>query len=201
MGTGVILQLDATELNEKLGELKRALGEEGYRRLMTRTFREVGRKSKNIIYKAVNEKYVAKRGFVYRAIKSPKIGSDTCIIPVSGPRGGIGSEYTATGSAPGWKIHAYDVNAKILRAGASKLPHKLASYGSKPPFRNSKAKKGGFAKNVFTRSAGARFPVEKVAGIAVAQMPLNRAENRTADELLEYAEKRLEHNFVFMFKG
>ena len=201
MSNGVILQVDTTDLNEKLEILKDALGEDGYRRLMTRTFREVGRKSRNIVYKAVNEKYVAKRGFVYKAIKKPKIGSDTCIIPISGPRGGIGSDYSATGSAPGWRIHAYDVNAKILRAGASKLPHRLVSYGSYPPFRNSKAKRGGFAKNVFTRKVGARFPVEKVSGIAVAQMPLNRAENRTADELLEYAEKRLEHNFVFMFKG
>lgn len=195
----VILNIDSSDLNEKINIMRDALSEEGFNRLMVRTFNEVGKKSRYLIYQGVKPDYVVKRGWVYKSIDSAKISVGdgvNCIIPLNGNRGIIGTDFSAAGGASGRKVRRYRVKSNIVTAGTSTMPKKMSHQGDQPPFRNL-----AYSKVTFTRKGKARLPIARVAGLALPQMPLNRAENETANQLLEYAMKRLDHNFGYMFKG
>ena len=93
----------------------------------------------------------------------------------------------------------------------------MTHQGGQPPFRNigerttykknpnkklkrpmvTKKSKGG--SGVFTRAGKSRLPIEKVSGIAVPQMPLNRSRGVTENRIIALAEKRVVHNFSNLF--
>lgn len=198
MGGKFNLMIDASDLTDKMNTIREVLSDDGFKRLMERTFREVAKKDRTIIYKAVKQDYVVKQGWAYQSIDSAKItvgNGVSCIIPLHGERGHIGQTFPATGSRRGWHIRSrYKVKAKIVTANVSVLPDEM-EFGF-PPFRNMPSSLGKVA---FTRKGKGRHPIVSVAGLAFPQMPLNRSEDKTADGLLEYAMDRLDHNFGFMF--
>lgn len=190
--------VDTSDLQGVMAEMRKALSHEGFVKLMRWTFTDVAKSARRLIYQAVKEEYVAKRGFIYAGIQNPKVtvggGGVSCIIPLAGPRGGIGSDYTASGGARGWKIRRYKVKAKIVRGGTSVMPPQMSSYGGQPVFRNLSWKK-----IAFTRAGKGRLPIMKVVGIAMSQMSLNRSADSTVEKLHNKTAERLEHNFMRLF--
>ena len=122
----------------------------------------------------------------------------SCVIPIRGHKGSIGGFYGASGGAHGWRAARrgrYKVNAKILRGKVSTLPAVMSHQGGNPPFRNLGSKLGGVT---FTRKGKARFPIAKVVGIAVPQMPMNRAQAAVQENIQSFLMERLEHEHAQM---
>ena len=169
--------------------LQGILTREQFEKLMFRTFREVGQKSKKMISDEVRKEYEAPAGWVKSNIKHFRLTFGggfpvTCIIPISSTKGIIGKTFKLSG-------RKRKISAKIVKGGVSTLPPKMENQGGNPPF---------VAKGMaFTRRTKKRFPIVRVAALAVPQMPMNRSKPGVTSALLEYTQQRLEHNFMYMF--
>lgn len=217
----VYLYVDASELSDLLQMMASRLTPGQFDRLMRRSLNEVGKRGKKIIREAIQMEYYASTAWVNRSIRGAKIegggGSILCRIPVISEKGGIGGEFSAGGGAYGWNPPPYRITAQIVKSGTSTLPPEMTHQGGQPPFRNigerttykknpnkklkrpmvTKKSKGG--SGVFTRAGKSRLPIEKVSGIAVPQMPLNRSRGVTENRIIALAEKRVVHNFSNLF--
>ncbi len=193
LGVNANLNVDMSDLQRVIDFLRGIMTQEQFERLLYRTFGEVGRKSKTIIARAVRQEYEAPYGWVQSNIGHYQLSMGgampvTCKIPLKGARGVIGPRFKASGGRRGRPLVA-----SIVKGAKSRLPAVMEHQGGQPPFMN-----GGVA---FTRKTSARLPIVRVVGLAVPQMPLNKSKPETEQQLLDYAGKRLEHNFYFMLGG
>lgn len=215
------LYIDASELTELLDSMASKLTAREFDMLMRRSLNEVGKRSKKIIREAIQAEYYASTSWVNSSIRSAQIegggGSILCRIPIISEKGGIGGQFSAGGGAYGWNPPPYRITAQIVKDGTSTLPPEMSHQGGQPPFRNigerttykknpnrklkkpvvEKSGKGGGI--VFTRAGKSRLPIEKVSGIAVPQMPLNRSRGITESRILSLTETRVVHNFSHLF--
>lgn len=191
---GVYLEIDASELTDRIERLHNLLQPDKFQRIMY----DIYKRSAGTIRKAVKtdlpHQYVIKPGEVGSAIGSPRITGWSCSIPVRGPKRKIGPQFKAGGGrVHGWdtlRRGKYNVTAKIVKAGQSTLPGTMSSYGGQPPFRNWGSK---LMPQVYTRAGKARGPILPVSGIAIPQMPMNRSRDEVQKDVLDTMKKRLEH--------
>lgn len=152
---------------------------------ISRGVHQTGDKAKEIVTKAIDSKYFGGTGFIEQAIKPPQKQFMSCVIPIKGSKGGIGSVFGAGGStgnvkAKG-KLRKYQLKkglklaAKIVRGQTSILPSTMSHQGGNPPFMI-----GG---QVVTRRTSKRVPVVRVVGLAVPQMAENRARKKIEKDL------------------
>lgn len=197
------IEIDTSDLDRMLDTMKMQVTPEKFDRIMRRTLNEVGNRSKAPITKAILAEYEAPKNWVRGAIKRADLsgggGSVDCKIPVISVKGNVGSTFKAYGGHPGWHPPKYRVSAEIVKGKVSMLPANMGHQGGQPPFRNTKAAK--LNNLVYTRSGKERLPIERVSALAVPQMPLNRAKDETVKAVSLILEKRVEHNFAFMFGG
>lgn len=215
------LYIDASELTGLLEMMASKLTPEQFDTLMRRSLNEVGKRSKKIIREAIQVEYYANTSWVNSSIRNARIegggGSILCRIPIISKKGGIGGQFSAGGGAYGWNPPPYRITAQIVKDRTSTLPPEMSHQGGQPPFRNigvrttskknqnrklkrpvvEKNSKGGSI--VFTRAGKSRLPIEKVSGIAVPQMPLNRSRGVTENRIMALTEKRVIHNFSHLF--
>lgn len=221
------LAVDISDLNRLKKQMQADLTDQGFDKLMRRTMRECGAHTRTFTSKEVRKHYAVNNSFVKPGIKKYRLsgggGNITCTIPISGPKGHIGGTFAASGGWYGWNPKPYTVRAKILKSKTSELPAKLSDQGGQPPFRNlggsgkkfvGKANKklqqklklskhwpGTPGAIVFTRKGPEfRAKIVPVPALSVAQMPMNRARPGIENEIIRYAEQRLNHNFNYMFK-
>lgn len=191
-GGGAYLYIDASELQRKIATLRGVLSTAGFNRVITRTFNEVGRKSRTLIAKEVQKDYAVTQKWVKSQIGGYTLGNGVgggvvCVIPLSSHKGTIGGRFKLSGRKRA-------ITAKILKKGLSTMPARMKNQGGNPPFYIPKY--GA----VFTRRTSERTPIVRVVGLAVPQMPLGRSENNVSTTLLNFGMERLEHNFVFMLE-
>lgn len=198
-GAGIYLEVDASELNELIEELRGKLTPEKFNQRMYGIFRRVPGHVRKILKEDLPHQYHVTGGQVASAVGGANVsfggGGVGCSIPVTGPRGGIGGFYSASGGRHGWnaaRYGAYRVKGKVVKAGISTLPATLPSYGGQPPFRNLGSKLGGLT---FTRAGKDRFPIMKVVGIAIPQMPKTRSQSEVQADIKAYLEERIAHEF------
>lgn len=215
------LYIDASDLTGLLESMASKLTPGQFDFLMRRSLNEVGKRSKKIIREAIQAEYYASTSWVNSSIHNAQIegggGSILCRIPIISEKGGIGGQFGAGGGAYGWNPPPYRITAKIVKSGTSTMPPVMSHQGGQPPFRNigerttykknpsrklkkpviEKSGKGGSI--VFTRAGKSRLPIEKVSGIAVPQMPLNRSRGITESRILALTESRVVHNFSHIF--
>lgn len=201
-GKQIYLEVDASDMNEKVMRLQAVMKPEAFEKAMYGVFKRTGGHVKTILKKDIPPKYNVKPGEVGSTVQPPVValggGGVGCSIPVVGPRKPIGGRggFPAHGSKKGWlavQSGHYDVTADIYRGQRSTLPARLPQYGGNPPFRNIPSKLGGSTR---TRAAGVGFPpnnypIPKVMGIAIPQMPLNRAEPAVQKDIAQYMEGRV----------
>ena len=190
------IYVDMSELESTIEHLRLVLTRDQFEKVMYRTFGEVGRRSKTMIGREVVQDYAVTQQWVKSQIGSYQLsfGGEfpvTCKIPLKGHKGSIGGRFAL--SSPARSRRQGRVRARIVRAGVSTMPQRMDNQGGNPPFVAN-----GVA---FTRRTKARFPIVRVVGLGVPQMPLNRSEEKVKDALLDYAGQRLEHHFQRMIKG
>jgi len=68
----------------------------------------------------------------------------------------------------------------------------MKNQGGNAPFVGGGGRINGL---VVTRRTKERYPVVRVVGLGVPQMPLNRSEEKVQNAIRDLLDKRLEHNF------
>ena len=200
----VTIEIDTSELDFMIDGLKKRLTSEQVNRVMGQVMHETGEHMKTVLKREIPEHYYVTPGEVGKAVGRARVtsgaGGTGCIIPVEGPRRSIGGGFPASGGSHGWKsVHRkYRVKARIVKGAQSTLPEKMNNYGGQPPFRNLGSKLGA---QVYTRGAKGRLPIKKVVGIAIPQMPANRAREDVERALKYYLYKRMEARLVALVRG
>ena len=206
MAKSVYLEVDASELNSEINRLKSVMTPQQFDRAMYGIFQRTGTHVKTILRKDLPVQYNIKSAEVGKAVQKASVsrgGSGTgCTIPVVAPRRKIGhGGFTAYGGRKGWASLTsghYDVTAVIYRGKRSKLPGHMKQYGGKPPFRNIGSSLGGLT---MTRSGDARLPIEKVMGIAIPQMPMNKSKPEVQNDIKDYMFQRMEHRLQALIRS
>lgn len=206
MAAPFYLDIDITDAKNTLNALALVHTPEELQTIYKRAIRRVAGTVRRIVSSDVPQHYVVSSGQVRQAIGSPKFGgmiSFSCVIPIRDHRGSIGGRYKATGGLPGWASLTsghYDINAAIVRGGTSRLPTNMSHQGGQPPFINTSAPKlNGVA---FTRKGkdqpGQKAPISAIVGLAIPQMPMNRAQGDVQREIMSALIDRLEREHAYM---
>lgn len=193
-GMSTYLWIDTSEVQGTVDMMRGKLSPENFQALMYRTLKEVGNRAKTPIKRAVASEYEVTQGWVSSAMGSPRmsVGDGVqCIIPVDGTRGTIGREFSASGGRKGKRGYALKMRAHIVKGQTSILPEKMSHQGGNPPFMVNSIG--------MTRKTKARYPLARVVGLAVPQMPINRAKPEVQQAIIELLEKRMIHNLEHMF--
>ena len=203
----VYLDIDVSDAQELIKALRAAHSPENFSTIMRRAITRTGNHVKTIVAKDASKHYNITQRRIKQDIGNPQMGASAgslgefgCSIPIKGTRIAIGGDFKASGGKRGWSgIKAgkrYKINAKILKGSTSTLPEEMSHQGGNPPFRNLSASRLNGV--TFTRKTKERFPIARVAGIAVPQMPMNRAKDEIQKDTADMLMKRLEaeHNFI-----
>ena len=189
---GVDIRIDASQALQKLSEAQKMLSPDRCREYMRLTLTDTGRAAKSVISDTVVEDYVVTKSWAADKVGYPQVsGGLTVIVPVHGSRGVIGPTYPIAGASGGKKKRR--IKANIVRSGVSTLPTKMSNQGGNPPF---------IAKGmVYTRRSGKRYPIVRVVGLGVPQMPINRSQAKIEKKLLAEMEKSATRHFGRLFGG
>lgn len=165
------LEVDASEVVRLANELAEHVGQERAQKILDRTLWKTAKTLKAPISKELRNVYAAKASFIKDGIQNPVFEADTCVIPLSGARGIIGTDFPRKGTRKNIKV-------EILKGKASSLPPVIPHQGGNPPFRAGKG--------VRTRKTDASRPAPRVPGIALPQMPMPPAKgNKPVERVIE----------------
>lgn len=222
------LNIDMSDVYEKLNEMKQVVGEKNAAKILYWTVKDSARHIRAKLSPILRKEYQSRAMTIRGSIGQAKInGAMSCVIPIENARNIIGgSDFPLDGSTtrvvkgnatrrkkaleagkkpkPGKK---YKIRAKILKKGVSTMPDVMpgagrSSYGDQPPFLMPvKSKAGPTGKYiVMTRKGKAKLPIIRVVGIGVPQMPLNRSRAAVEDDIADFAMDRLVHHYEAVLK-
>lgn len=194
MAQAYSIHIDASKALQTLSEVQKLLSPNKCRELLRYTLTDVGRATKSIVGDTVVEDYVVTKSWASDKVGFPQVGGGsglTVTVPVRGARGVIGPLYPIAGTSGGKKNRR--VKANIVRSGVSTLPKKMDHQGGNPPFIG----KG----MVFTRKTSKRYPIVRVVGLGVPQMPLNRSKEKIENKIVSEMEKSVTRHFGRLFGG
>lgn len=217
------LNIDMSDVYEKLNEMKQVVGEKNAAKILYWTVKDSARHIRAKLSPILRKEYQSRAMTIRRSIgKAIMTGEMSCVIPIENTRNIIGGDdFPLDGSTtrvvkgnerrrkkaieagrrpkPGKK---YKIRAKILKKGVSTMPDVMpgagrSSYGDQPPFLMPvKSKTGPTGKHiVMTRQGKEKLPIIRVVGIGVPQMPLNRSRAAVEDDIADFAMDRLVHHY------
>lgn len=199
---GVYLEIDASELTGEIERLRAIMKPEKFEQAMYGIFQRTGGHVKTILKQDLPPYYYVTGGEINDAVRTPRVsttfGTVGCTIPIVAPRKNIGTGYSATGYRRGWRSVTsgrYRIKARIVKSGESNLPFSMDAYGGMAPFRNMPSRLGRLA---FARKGTPRLPIQRVTGIGIPQMPMNRAQQQTQEDILQYMRQRIEQRIRSM---
>ena len=200
----VAFSVDASEVEHLIKTMESVLTPERFQRVMYGIYKRTGNKVKKILKDDLPPKYEARPGEINNVVKNPKIsggitGGYGCNIPLIDKRKKLGrgrsQTFPARGGAHGWNIpkKGYKVSATIVKGQKSVLPETIPAIGWKP-FRNYNAAK--LNDLIFARvSQDPHAKIKPVTGIAIPQMPMNRARPEVEKDIEQFFEQRVYHEF------
>ena len=229
MATRPYLNIDMSDVYEKLKEIRQVVGDKNAEKILYWTVKDTAGHIRKTLSPILQKEYQSKAMTIRGSIGQPEMkGAMSCVIPVENARNIIGGKdfpldgsttrvvnnnrtrrkkAIAAGKKPKPSKPLKQINVKILKKGVSTLPHIMpgegrSSYGDQPPFLMPVTSKAGATGKyiVMTRKGKEKLPIIRVVGIGVPQMPLNRSREEVKDDIAEYAMKRLVHNYEAVLK-
>jgi len=204
MAGGVYLDIDISDAQAMIDALRAVHTEREMNQLLYRACSRTGARVKTILKTELPKDYEVKPTWVGSHVGKPvtQIGGGglgvSCVIPSDGMRGSIGGMFNASGGAHGWNAkrgRRYKITTKLIKGQRSTLPSEMSHQGGNPPFRNLGSRLNGVT---FTRVGKDRFPIVRVVGLGVPQMPLNRSKDDVQEEIMDTLMKRLEHEHAYI---
>lgn len=202
-GLNLEITIDKQDTIDLINKLHDCMSDQQFKQAMYGVFKRTGGHVKKVLREDLPKEYYVKAGAINSAVQSPQLsmggGSVGCVIPIKDHRGSIGGRYSASGGAHGWaSLHKkYRVKGRIVKGGQSTLPAKW--HSGQAPFRNLSAKSLNGV--TFARAGKARFPIKKIVGIAIPQMPTNRSEQDVQKDIREYLEAQIEKRFMQLMRA
>ena len=219
------LEIDISDLNDLIHEVKRMHTPENYRKVIIRAFRRAERARdgcRRTISQGIRKEYNVTDSWIRSQIKYARIGfgSSTdgevhCSIPISGTRGWHGRQFKLTnannrGIPKNFTGKRYKIYSRVYKnKGPSELPAVMKNMGGQPPFISTTSQKKGAERNqlaenlngaVMTRRGKSRLPIDKVVGIGVPQMPMNKSRDYIQARFIEVLAERIEHEHKYMMQ-
>lgn len=209
----VDLEIDASDMKDMINKMREVMKPQQFENAMAGIFRKTGRHIKVTMGKTLPKKYSVTSKNAKEVVGNQKMtngaGGVGVVIPLKDTRKGFAlnqssRNFASSGGLNGWATltsKPYRIKVKVLKGKMAKLPARMpANYGGQPPFRNTSARKPGFASAVFTRTGKGRFPIRKVTAIAIPQMPMNRSKDDVQQEIKAFMEKQMEDRFNAMLR-
>lgn len=191
-----ILVIDTKQVARLLDIMQNTLGSEWRNKSIYWALRRTAVTVKSEISKEIRKKYNAKARDIKKSITGEKIiskGPDTRLyLDLEAVRGKLGLNYKATPSAA---AIARQSTAKKFRSYGRVKARILVEKASRFPPDTFVIRSGKLAGKYMTRVNGNRAVIRPAVGIAIPQMPLNRAAAGIQQKALETLEKRLMHEF------
>ena len=200
----VYLRVDTSDAQALIEKMKAVHTQKEFELLMYRAFRRTGAKVKTILATEIPKSYEVNPSSVRRTVGAPRTpfgggAAVNCCIPIDGKRHSIGGEFSARGGARGWNVikgRRYKITARIIRGTTSTLPEEMKNIGDEPPFRNYSAPT--LNRVAFSRKGKGRLPIQKIVGIGIPQMPMNRSKDDVQDEIVTHLMGRIEHEHRYL---
>ena len=200
MAVNNTLYIDVSELQKAADAMRLALSPAGAQRMLHDTIVDTGRRVKTIIGQEVPRAYEVKKSWVRRQVGAPRFGGEgelSAEIPLFGARGVHGGTFHATGGLRS-RTGRNPVHVRIVNGRTTTLPPVMSHQGGQPPFRNPRSRRLGNV--VFTRKTARPYPIARVAGLSLPQMPMNRSREDVERDIYDYMARRLAHHFDRMLK-
>lgn len=128
------MEIDASDLQDKITRLQANMTEAQFERAMYGIFQRTGRHVAQILRKDLPQKYEVKPGDISASVKSPQLsmgfGGVGCSIPIRAVRGKIGSQYRASGGAHGWNSVKRKYKVKGIIPAKYRVPGAAIFWGS-----------------------------------------------------------------------
>lgn len=204
MAEGHYVDVDVSDILKKAELLKSLMTPKEGEAMVYAAFKRVGGHTRKIMKQDLPRHYEIAATPVGQAVGNARvrrqIGGVECLIPIKGKRGTIGGRFRADGGAAGWACvgHKYRIRARMVKGERSTLPEQMEHQGGQPPFINTTAPKLHGA--AFTRVGRDQKPIVRVAGLAIPQMPMNRAEDDVQEDLRDYLNTRIEAEFKWRMR-
>ena len=198
MGEMHYLAIDISDLQAKIDVLKSGLTRERADRALHDVCVDTAKSVKTIVGRAVPMEYDVKQSWVKAGIGHWEEGGGlqtSVVIPLSGVRGVIGGTFKKKGKrGRPKKGRRYKLGAKILKGKWSTLPETMSHQGGQPPFVGNGI--------ILTRKyKGRAYPVVRVVGLGMPQMPLNQSKEEVMKQIHDKMSERLDHHIDRFFGG
>lgn len=225
------IYIDISSINYLYQTIEEELSGEKLELVMHRVLDRASQSAGTIIKRESAKEYEVTQTFVGQHIGKPHfsysnargLNGISCVIPIRGKRSALGSKggkmgghFPARGGRRGWETLArlkngdmrkrYKIGVKVLKGTYNYLPNtrdsnKLLHYTNNhnAPFRNLSA--DSLHNAVFIRVGKKRLPIVPVKGIAVPQMPLNKAKDAIQDKVIKVMHTRMIHEYDNVIKG
>ena len=193
MANQYYLDIDASDVLKRFNELKQTiLSPDIQRKILHDTCVDTAKAVTTILARTIPKQYAVQQKFVRAGIgqwQDHSFGNINVFIPLKGTRGVIGETFKSRGKKGRPKRGRYKISAKILKGKYTQLPDKMEHQGGNPPFV-------GKGKIVYTRKyKKSAYPIVRVAGLGVPQMPLNQSEKDVTDQVIKKMSNRLDYHF------
>lgn len=203
MGLKMQIEIDDSEFQATMHLLQTCMTPEKFNQAMYGIFQRTGRHVAKILKQDLPKEYNVKAGAIGGAVQTARVTnngtSSGCVIPIRDHRGSIGKRYGASGGKHGWNSlrgKRYSVKARILAGAQSTLPGEAPT--GYPPFRNLGS---SIHPLTWARKSKKRFPIMKMVGIAIPQMPKNRSEADVQKDIRDYMVDQMEHRLLALIKN
>ena len=206
-----ILEIDVSDVRKKSELLADALSPDVFNKAMRLTIIDTSKKVKTLAKEYVASEYQVGKNAVGKSFGAPIISTGTeisCLIPIRRTRGTIYSGASPASASYMALRRKSGPQAKILKAGASRLPHKKGSErihfyvtgGELKGHVMVRHEDGKRWKGKRITPKGTETTVTRVGslshsvGISISQMPMNRAADKIQEQTVSYMTERLEHH-------
>ncbi len=198
------LYIDTSDTARLCKTMKAVMNEAEYKKALNRIVKNTAKDVRKFVTEDVRKQYAVREKDIKAAFCPPKYSETTgelnCVIPIRGARGKIsknskGMFVKATGGAKGWAIRPYKVGTKIVVGHNTVLPNQTKH----PTFINTSTKGKAPKLNTlaFARESSERLPIRPVVGIAIPQMPVNRAAKDVENDIADRMFREAEHQFMW----
>lgn len=193
MANQYYLDIDASDVMKQFNFIRQKIvSPDIQRKILHDTCVDTAKYVKTILARTLPQQYAAPQKFIRAGVmkwQDNSMNNINVVIPLKGTRGVLGDTFRSRGKPGRPKRGRRKISAKVLKGQWSQLPDTLPNQGGNPPFV-------GGNRIVYTRKfKNSAYPIVRVAGLGLPQMPLNKSKDEVSNQIIKRMSTRLDHHF------